>query len=70
MHACKMCRKKGAQRNKWWGSLRNMEEDNVEQPLLEKKKKFYKNCPGCKVDEAKEMSEGHSVLFCWKFHID
>ncbi|QCD85764.1 MFS transporter [Vigna unguiculata] len=41
-----------------------MEEENVEQPLLEKKKKkYYKNCPGCKVDESKELSEGHFVLF-------
>ncbi|WVZ03631.1 hypothetical protein V8G54_024437 [Vigna mungo] len=39
-----------------------MEEENVEQPLLEKKK-YYESCPGCKVDEAKELSEGHSVLF-------
>ncbi|KAG2396777.1 Protein ZINC INDUCED FACILITATOR 1 [Vigna angularis] len=42
-----------------------MEETNVERPLLEKKKKkkYYENCPGCKVDEAKELSEGRSVLF-------
>ncbi|XP_047161107.1 protein ZINC INDUCED FACILITATOR-LIKE 1-like isoform X1 [Vigna umbellata] len=58
-----MCRKKGAQRKQWWGYLRNMEEKNVERPLLEKKKKYYENCPGCKVDEAKELSEGRSVLF-------
>ncbi|ESW05557.1 hypothetical protein PHAVU_011G189500 [Phaseolus vulgaris] len=37
-----------------------MEEENVEQPLLERKK-YYENCPGCKVDKAKELSEGQGV---------
>jgi len=37
-----------------------MEEENVGQPLLERKK-YYENCPGCKVDKAKELSEGQGV---------
>ncbi|KAK7314028.1 hypothetical protein VNO77_39236 [Canavalia gladiata] len=36
-----------------------MEEENVKQPLLEKK--YFKDCPGCKVDEAKELSQGQGV---------
>ncbi|TKY68429.1 zinc induced facilitator 1 [Spatholobus suberectus] len=36
-----------------------MGEENVEQPLLEKK--YYKDCPGCKVDQAKESSQGQGV---------
>ncbi|KAL2326214.1 hypothetical protein Fmac_025272 [Flemingia macrophylla] len=35
-----------------------MGEDNVKQPLL--KRKYYENCPGCKVDRAKER-EGQGV---------
>ncbi|CAJ1977973.1 unnamed protein product [Sphenostylis stenocarpa] len=42
------------------GHLRNMEAENGEQPLLERKK-YYENCPGCKVDKAKELSEGQGV---------
>ncbi|KAK7343003.1 hypothetical protein VNO80_25964 [Phaseolus coccineus] len=38
-----------------------MREENVKQPLLRRKKKYYENCPGCKVDEAKELSEGQGV---------
>ncbi|KAK7343000.1 hypothetical protein VNO80_25961 [Phaseolus coccineus] len=40
-----------------------MEEENVNQPLLEKKKKYYGNCPGCKVEKDKELSEGQGVPF-------
>ncbi|KAK7343002.1 hypothetical protein VNO80_25963 [Phaseolus coccineus] len=40
----------------------NMEGENVEKPLLERKK-YYENCPGCKVDKAKELSEGQGVPF-------
>ncbi|KAK7322523.1 hypothetical protein VNO77_25907 [Canavalia gladiata] len=32
-----------------------MEEGNIGEPLL--KKKYYENCPGCKVDEAKELKK-------------
>jgi len=39
-----------------------MEGDNVEKPLLERKK-YFENCPGCKVDKAKELSEGQGVPF-------
>ncbi|BAU03039.1 Protein ZINC INDUCED FACILITATOR-LIKE 1 Protein ZIF-LIKE 1 [Vigna angularis] len=37
-----------------------MREENVKQPLLGRKK-YYDNCPGCKVDQAKELSEGQGV---------
>ncbi|KAL2337320.1 hypothetical protein Fmac_011766 [Flemingia macrophylla] len=30
-----------------------MEEQNIDQPLL--RKQYYENCPGCKVDQAKEL---------------
>ena len=33
----------------------NMAEE-ISQPLL--KKHYYENCPGCKVDKAKETTEG------------
>ncbi|RDY13684.1 Protein ZINC INDUCED FACILITATOR-LIKE 1, partial [Mucuna pruriens] len=36
-----------------------MGEEIVKQPLLEKK--YYSDCPGCKVDRAKELSEGQGV---------
>nr|XP_007133368.1 hypothetical protein PHAVU_011G173400g [Phaseolus vulgaris]ESW05362.1 hypothetical protein PHAVU_011G173400g [Phaseolus vulgaris] len=39
-----------------------MEEEIVNQPLLEKKK-YFENCPGCKVDKANELSEGQGVPF-------
>jgi len=39
-----------------------MEEEKGKQPLLERKK-YYENCPGCKVDKAKELSEGQGVPF-------
>lgn len=32
-----------------------MEEEKFEQPLL--KKHYYENCPGCKVDQAKELKK-------------
>jgi len=38
-----------------------MEDENVKQPLLQKK--YYENCPGCEVDKANELSEGHGVPF-------
>ncbi|KAG4971010.1 hypothetical protein JHK85_037431 [Glycine max] len=37
----------------------NMAEENIRQPLLEKK--YYEDCPGCKVDQAKELSKGQGV---------
>jgi len=43
-----------------------MEEEKLEQPLL--KKKYYDNCPGCKVDQAKELGTDVSlrnVSFIW-----
>ncbi|KAL5720447.1 hypothetical protein ACHQM5_013115 [Ranunculus cassubicifolius] len=33
-----------------------MEKQNTEQPLLTKKKVYYENCPGCKVDYRKDTS--------------
>jgi len=39
-----------------------MEEAKGEQPLLERKK-YYENCPGCKVDKAKELSAGQGVSY-------
>ncbi|KAK7334543.1 hypothetical protein VNO80_26302 [Phaseolus coccineus] len=44
-----------------------MEEEIVETPLL-LKKKYYENCPGCKVDQGKEMKKDVSFLnlsFIW-----
>jgi len=44
-----------------------MEEETVETPLL-LKKKYYENCPGCKVDQGREMKKGVSFLnisFIW-----
>ncbi|AES72135.2 protein ZINC INDUCED FACILITATOR 1 [Medicago truncatula] len=43
-----------------------MEEEKLEQPLL--KKKYYENCPGCKVDQAKELGTDVSLRnlsFIW-----
>ncbi|KAK7322508.1 hypothetical protein VNO77_25890 [Canavalia gladiata] len=37
-----------------------MEEENIEQPLL--KKQYYENCPGCKVDQAKELKKDANFL--------
>ncbi|XP_057437385.1 protein ZINC INDUCED FACILITATOR-LIKE 1-like [Lotus japonicus] len=37
-----------------------MENQIMKEPLLEKK--YYKDCPGCKVDQAKELKKGASVL--------
>ncbi|XP_019447123.1 PREDICTED: protein ZINC INDUCED FACILITATOR-LIKE 1-like [Lupinus angustifolius] len=37
-----------------------MEEDKIREPLL--KKKYYDNCPGCKVDQAKEQNQNLSIL--------
>ncbi|CAL0303605.1 unnamed protein product [Lupinus luteus] len=36
-----------------------MGEESFREPLL--KKKYYENCPGCKVDEAKEQKKGISI---------
>ncbi|XP_058753920.1 protein ZINC INDUCED FACILITATOR-LIKE 1-like [Vicia villosa] len=36
-----------------------MEEENLGQPLL--KKRYYENCPGCKVDQAKELGTDVSI---------
>jgi len=41
-------------------SITDMGEENVKQPLLGRKK-YYENCPGCKVDQAKELNEGQGV---------
>ncbi|KAG5130702.1 hypothetical protein JHK84_037099 [Glycine max] len=38
-----------------------MTEKNGKQPLLERK--YYEDCPGCKVDQAKELSKGQGVSF-------
>ncbi|KAL2326216.1 hypothetical protein Fmac_025274 [Flemingia macrophylla] len=43
-----------------------MGEDFVKQPLLERK--YHENCPGCKVDQAKELSEGQVLPF-WTFWV-
>ncbi|XP_019449339.1 PREDICTED: protein ZINC INDUCED FACILITATOR-LIKE 1-like [Lupinus angustifolius] len=43
-----------------------MGEESFREPLL--KKKYYENCPGCKVDEAKELKKGisiQSLLIVW-----
>ena len=45
----------------WRSSLTNMTEKNGKQPLLERK--YYEDCPGCKVDQAKELSKGQGVSF-------
>ncbi|KAE9592774.1 putative major facilitator superfamily [Lupinus albus] len=37
-----------------------MEEDKIREPLL--KNKYYDNCPGCKVDQAKEQNQSLSIL--------
>jgi hypothetical protein len=43
-----------------------MDEEKLEQPLLNKK--YYENCPGCKVDQAKELGTDVSLRnlsFIW-----
>ncbi|CAL0333604.1 unnamed protein product [Lupinus luteus] len=43
-----------------------MGEENVREPLL--KKRYYENCPGCKVDQAKELNPRLSIrniLIVW-----
>ncbi|CAL0333629.1 unnamed protein product [Lupinus luteus] len=37
-----------------------MEDENIREPLL--KKKYYENCSGCKVEQAKELNHGLSIL--------
>lgn len=41
--------------NKKWGCLSKMEEEAFEKPLL--KRQYHENCPGCKVDQAKELKK-------------
>nr|XP_004516549.1 protein ZINC INDUCED FACILITATOR-LIKE 1-like [Cicer arietinum] len=36
-----------------------MEEDHMREPLLEKQ--YFKDCPGCKVEQAKELNQGVSI---------
>ncbi|XP_058745715.1 protein ZINC INDUCED FACILITATOR-LIKE 1-like [Vicia villosa] len=38
-----------------------MEEENMNVPLLEKKQ-YYKDCPGCKVEQTKELNHGVSII--------
>jgi len=33
----------------------------MKQPLLEKKQ-YYEDCPGCKVEQAKELNQGLSII--------
>ncbi|CAL0311024.1 unnamed protein product [Lupinus luteus] len=43
-----------------------MEDENIAQPLL--RKQYYDSCPGCKVDQEKELKEDVSypnLLFIW-----
>ncbi|KAJ1381487.1 Tetracycline resistance protein TetA/multidrug resistance protein MdtG [Sesbania bispinosa] len=43
-----------------------MRKENMGEPLLEKQ--YYKDCPGCKVDQAKELNQGVSIknlLIIW-----
>ncbi|KAF1884834.1 hypothetical protein Lal_00028721 [Lupinus albus] len=43
-----------------------MGEENVREPTLNQK--YYENCPGCKVDQAKELNPRVSIpnlLFVW-----
>ncbi|KAJ1381486.1 MFS transporter superfamily [Sesbania bispinosa] len=43
-----------------------MREENMREPLLEKQ--YYKDCPGCKVEQAKELNKGVSIknlLIMW-----
>ncbi|KAL5720305.1 hypothetical protein ACHQM5_012984 [Ranunculus cassubicifolius] len=45
-----------------------MENEGTEQPLLTKKKVYYENCPGCKVDYRKDTSTAIPVkefFSCW-----
>ncbi|OIV89372.1 hypothetical protein TanjilG_22335 [Lupinus angustifolius] len=37
-----------------------MGDENIREPLL--KKKYYENCSGCKVEQAKELNKGLSIL--------
>ncbi|XP_058766676.1 protein ZINC INDUCED FACILITATOR-LIKE 1-like isoform X2 [Vicia villosa] len=38
-----------------------MSVDNMREPLLKKNHHYYKDCPGCKVEQAKELNQGVSV---------
>ncbi|XP_027342674.1 protein ZINC INDUCED FACILITATOR-LIKE 1-like [Abrus precatorius] len=43
-----------------------MEEENIEEPLL--RKQYYENCPGCKVDQAKELNKDvtfRNLFYIW-----
>jgi hypothetical protein len=35
--------------------------DHMKEPLLEKKQ-YYKDCPGCKVEQEKELNQGVSII--------
>nr|BAE71198.1 putative transporter-like protein [Trifolium pratense] len=37
------------------------QEDHMKEPLLEKKQ-YYKDCPGCKVEQEKELNQGVSII--------
>lgn len=40
-------------------SVRKIGEEDTREPLLEKK--YYDNCPGCKVEQAKELNRAVSI---------
>ncbi|XP_045800508.1 protein ZINC INDUCED FACILITATOR-LIKE 1-like [Trifolium pratense] len=37
-----------------------MSEEHIREPLLEKKQ-YYRDCPGCKVEQSKELNQGLSI---------
>ncbi|KAE9620865.1 hypothetical protein Lal_00019216 [Lupinus albus] len=41
-------------------SVTNMQEEEIREALL--KNKYHENCPGCKVDKAKELNQNLSIL--------
>jgi hypothetical protein len=38
-----------------------MSEEHMREPLLEKKKHYKDDCPGCKVEQSKELNQGISI---------
>lgn len=47
---------------------RNMSVDHMREPLMKKNRHYYQDCPGCKVEQAKELNQGVSVtnlLIIW-----
>jgi len=38
-----------------------MKKEHMKKPLLEKKQ-YYEDCPGCKVEQAKELNQGLSII--------